>query len=118
MQKILDILDSMGSVTVQQLMDELDTSESTIRRDLVAMDKKGYLTKVHGGAIVNNTNIHTQDEKVINRLKQNRNEKEQIARYAASLIVDNDFVYIDAGTTTAVMIDYITAKNVVLLQTL
>ena len=112
-KKILDILDSMGSVTVQQLMDELDTSESTIRRDLVAMDKKGYLTKVHGGAIVNNTNIHTQDEKVINRLKQNRNEKEQIARYAASLIVDNDFVYIDAGTTTAVMIDYITAKNVV-----
>ena len=40
-KKILDILDSMGSVTVQQLMDELDTSESTIRRDLVAMDKKG-----------------------------------------------------------------------------
>ena len=112
-KKILDILDSMGSVTVQQLMDELDTSESTIRRDLVAMDKKGYLTKVHGGAIANNTNIHTQDEKVINRLKQNRSEKEQIARYAASLIVDNDFVYIDAGTTTAVMIDYITAKNVV-----
>ena len=112
-KKILDILDSMGSVTVQQLMDELDTSESTIRRDLVAMDKKGYLTKVHGGAIVNNTNIHTQDEKVINRLKQNRNEKEQIARYAASLNVDNDFDYIDAGTTTAVMIDYITAKNVV-----
>ena len=35
-KKILDILDSMGSVTVQQLMDELDTSESTIRRDLVA----------------------------------------------------------------------------------
>ena len=74
-KKILDILDSMGSVTVQQLMDELDTSESTIRRDLVAMDKKGYLTKVHGGAIANNTNIHTQDEKVINRLKQNRSEK-------------------------------------------
>ena len=40
-KKILDILDSMGSVTVQQLMDELDTSESTIRRDLVAMDKIG-----------------------------------------------------------------------------
>ena len=39
-KKILDILDSMGSVTVQQLMDELDTSESTIRRDLVALDKK------------------------------------------------------------------------------
>lgn len=46
--RILNIIDSMGSATVQQLMDELDASESTIRRDLVAMDKKGYLTKVHG----------------------------------------------------------------------
>ena len=49
--RILNIIDSMGSATVQQLMDELDASESTIRRDLVAMDKKGYLTKVHGGEI-------------------------------------------------------------------
>ena len=35
--KILSILESMGSVTVQQLMTELDASESTIRRDLNAL---------------------------------------------------------------------------------
>ena len=56
----------------------------------LANGQEGLSHKVHGGAIANNTNIHTQDEKVINRLKQNRSEKEQIARYAASLIVDND----------------------------
>ena len=111
--KIMNIIDSMGSVTVQQLMDELGTSESTIRRDLITMDKKGYLTKVHGGAISNNASIHTQDENVINRQMLNHDEKETIAAYAASLIVDNDFVYIDAGTTTALIIDYISAKNVV-----
>ena len=75
-KKILDILDSMGSVTVQQLMDELDTSESTIRRDLVAMDKKGYLTKVHGGAIANNTNIHTRMRRLstgLSRIAAKRN---------------------------------------------
>ena len=51
------------------------------------------------------------EKKVINRLKQNRNEKEQIARYAASLISDNDFIYIDAGTTTELLIDYIEQRR-------
>ena len=46
--KILSILESMGSVTVQQLMAELDASESTIRRDLTALDAAGRLIKVHG----------------------------------------------------------------------
>ena len=78
--KILNIIDMTGSVTVQQLMDDLDTSESTIRRDLIAMDKKGYLTKVHGGAISNKSSIHTQDEKVINRQMLNHDEKEAIAQ--------------------------------------
>ena len=48
--RILSILESMGSVTVQQLMTELDASESTIRRDLNTLDANGQLIKVHGGA--------------------------------------------------------------------
>lgn len=111
--RILNIIDSMGSATVQQLMDELDASESTIRRDLVAMDKKGYLTKVHGGAISNNSNIHTQDENFTSRQIVNHDEKEEIAKYAASLIKNHDFVYIDAGTTTELMINYIEAQDAV-----
>ena len=110
--RILNIIDSMGSATVQQLMDELDASESTIRRDLVAMDKKGYLTKVHGGAISNNSNIHTQDENFTSRQMVNHDEKEAIAKYAASLIKNHDFVYIDAGTSTELVIDYIKVTNV------
>jgi DeoR family fructose operon transcriptional repressor len=45
--RILSILESMGSVTVQQLMTELDASESTIRRDLNTLDANGQLIKVH-----------------------------------------------------------------------
>lgn len=44
--RILSILESMGSVTVQQLMTELDASESTIRRDLNTLDANGQLIKV------------------------------------------------------------------------
>ena len=39
-------------------------------------------------------------------------EKDKIARYAATMINENDFVFIDAGTTTDRMIDYLDKKNV------
>ena len=103
----------MGSVTVQQLMTELDASESTIRRDLNALAADGQLTKVHGGAILKNAAYGTTDDEVLHRRERNREAKMTIARYAAGLITAGDFVYIDAGTTTDLMIDYITDKNAV-----
>ena len=109
--KILSILERTGSVTVQQLMAELNTSESTIRRDLTALDANGQLTKVHGGAILKNAVYSTTDDEVVHRKEQNREAKEKIARYAAGLIGAGDFVYIDAGTTTELMIDHITEKQ-------
>ena len=111
--KILSILEDMGSVTVQQLMTELDASESTIRRDLTALDARGQLIKVHGGAIIKNTVFSTMDDEVVHRKERNKEEKEAIAIYAAGLIAPGDFVYIDAGTTTERMIDYISNKQAI-----
>jgi DeoR family fructose operon transcriptional repressor len=111
--KILSILERMGSVTVQQLMTELDTSESTIRRDLTALDASGQLIKVHGGAILKNTVYSTRDDEVMLRKEKNREAKQRIAKYAAALIAPGDFVYIDAGTTTECMIDYIATQQAV-----
>ena len=110
--KILSIIEEAGSVTVQDLMEELGASESTIRRDLNTMDANGLLVKVFGGAVAKNTNIRTQDENVDNRKLQNIEEKVAIAKYAAGLIQSGDFVYIDAGTSTELMIDYIKVSNV------
>ena len=55
--KILSIIESEGSATMQKLMIALDASESTIRRDLNTMDENGLLTKVHGGAIAKKPSI-------------------------------------------------------------
>lgn len=110
--KILSILESMGSVTVQQLMKELDASESTIRRDLTSLDAKGMLTKVHGGAILKNTVYRTVDDNVLSRKNRNADAKEILGRYAAALIEPGDFVYLDAGTTTECIIDHIECKDV------
>lgn len=106
-EKILFIIEKEGSATVQQLMNALDASESTIRRDLNTMDSNGLLTKVHGGAIAKKQLIRT-DENIRNRKTRHANAKRMIGKYAASLITQDDFVYIDAGTTTEMMIDFLT----------
>lgn len=111
-QAILDLLEAEGSVTIQQLMTAIDVSESTVRRDLNAMAKKGLLQKVYGGALPKERTINTIDEEVQKRKEMYCDEKSQIARYAAELIVPKDFVYLDAGTTTERMIDYLVEKEV------
>ena len=111
--KILNIIEAEGSATLQDLMTALNASESTIRRDLNTMDENGLLTKVHGGAIANKPLISTYDENVNNRKTLHADEKKVIAKYAASLIQPNDFVYIDAGTTTEMMIQFIQTNEAV-----
>ena len=115
---ILEKLEKESVVYLNDLVKYLNTSESTIRRDLTALDKLGMLRKVHGGATsINDINITTIDDKVENRQGLNINEKILIAEFAASLIKNNDFVYIDAGTTTELMIDFIKTQRLFLLLT-
>lgn len=109
--KILSILESNGSVTVLDLVKELNISESTIRRDLLALDSNGQLIKVHGGAICKSGVRSTVEEKFIHKKELNLEAKKKIGRYAAELIKADDFVYIDAGTTTECIIDSIKTKE-------
>ena len=48
---ILSMLEEKGALSVTELVEQLNTSESTIRRDLVTLDRGGWLKKVHGGAV-------------------------------------------------------------------
>lgn len=114
-KEICDYVNSRNAVTVQELMQQFSASEATIRRDLTELNKKGLLVKVHGGAVALQSQI-TVDYNVAERETVNREAKTNIARYAASLIQSNDLVYLDAGTTTSFLIDYLdygTCKDVV-----
>ena len=106
-ERILKQLEINHEVKVTKLAKELNTSESTIRRDIVELDKMGKLTKVFGGAVPKGSDMISVPTDVAERDLINTEEKERIAKYAATLIEDNDFVYIDAGTTTYRMIDYL-----------
>lgn len=110
---ILHALEERKTVTVSELTRELDTSESTIRRDLNYLHDKGKLKKVHGGATLLQEDFTTLEFDMETKSSMNIEEKERIAKYAATLIRDEDFVYIDAGSTTEKMVDYITNNRAV-----
>lgn len=112
-QQILQILDAHGSTTLAELIPILHASESTIRRDLQEMDEKGLLVRVFGGAISVNNKTNLREENVSEKKEINIREKKRIGKYAAALIKPDDFVYIDAGTTTGAMIPYITEYSAV-----
>ena len=56
---IMEQLNRKRTVTVQELCEALNTSESTIRRDLNELDKQGKLNKVHGGATLPDSPFRT-----------------------------------------------------------
>lgn len=106
--EIIKILEANGTVTVSFIADRLGASEATIRRDLAALDGVGRIRRVHGGAsLPDSSTAVTVDDMIEARSKRNWHEKELIGQYAASLIQPDDFVYIDAGTSTAALVEKI-----------
>ena len=110
-ERILEILREKQSVTVSDLTNWLNTSESTIRRDLTELSRQGLLVKVHGGATAVKS-VLSREEEVITKSKKHQREKREIGSYAASLIRQDDMVYLDAGTTTEMMIDFLNERDV------
>lgn len=108
---ILETVNKQHSVRLVDLCELLNTSESTIRRDLTVLAEKGLLTKVHGGAIAIGETFSPVEYNMEEKSGLNIEEKNAIAKYAASLLEDGDFVFIDAGTTTEKMIDFLPEKR-------
>lgn len=109
---ILQELKVKGIVSVTDLVKILDASESTVRRDLNALDSEGLLKKIHGGAIEIGESASKHDYKVNIRQSLNLDEKYEIAKKAASLIEKGDIIYLDAGTTTENLINFIETEDI------
>ena len=108
---ILGLLREKNSVTVTELKDILNASESTVRRDITALYKAGKLTRVFGGAVALEHTVNAYEPTVAQKSELNIEEKKKIAAYAASLIQPEDFVYLDAGTTTGYMLEHLNGSR-------
>lgn len=101
--QILSILSEKNGASIHMLAGTLGVSEMTIRRDLLELQSKDYLSVVQGVAIVS----RNQDGSSIQKdytLESERvlmqDNKSQIGLTAAAMIEPNDTIIIDTGTTT------------------
>jgi len=94
-------------VSVERLSEHFGISPITVRRDLARLEKEGFLSKVHGGAIYRDT--LTPEPVFSEQIKLHKEEKQRIAQEAAKRIKDGDAIIIESGTTCLPMVGYLGA---------
>lgn len=97
-QKILEILKEKDIVRVTSLSKLFGVSEVTIRSYLEDLEKKGFLSRVHGGAVSSYKPYYNMN--LSQRLEANQKAKIEIAEKVVTLINPNDTIMLNAGTTT------------------
>ena len=98
-----------GLMTVTELSRTLYASESSIRRDLSALEERGVIRRTHGGAelVTNFSNAIAFNK----RAHHNMAAKKAIAKKAATLISDDDVIFLDQSSTAYYLANEILDKK-------
>ena len=96
--RLLDLIRVRGFAALEELVRELGVSESTVRRDLDALEEQGAAKRTHGGVLYAGgmPRLAEFDE----RQPAHWAAKRAIAARAAEVISDGETVLLDGGTTT------------------
>ena len=100
--KIVELVNEKGRVTVKELGEIFEISEVTIRLDLTELEASGLLSRVYGGAVRSYKTYYNMS--LQQRMSSEVENKKEIARYAAGMIKDGDTVMLNSGTTTLLVL--------------
>ncbi len=114
-KQILEILKKEQSVGVTRLARELYASEPTIRRDLLYLEKQGFLKRVYGGAIWGGDPDREIPYSV--RTEEQEDAKAIMARKAAAFLHKGDVVFLDGSSSAARMVEPIQKVGDILVVT-
>lgn len=95
---MLDLIRTKGFAALDELVKELGVSESTVRRDLDALEDQGAAKRTHGGVFYAGGMPRLAD--FDERQPAHWAAKRAIAARAADIICDGETVLLDGGTTT------------------
>ena len=95
--KILQLLGKGNIVSVKELSDTLKVSSVTIRQDLNFLESEALLSRVHGGALINDS------DDIAHRMGIHYKQKFLIARKAADFINEGDTILIESGSVNAIL---------------
>ena len=102
-RKILAEIVIRQRISVAQICALFQISEATARRDLEQMAAQGVILRVHGGAIPIQAGADFRtappELPVIERAREQREEKKRIGAAAAGLVRDGESVFLGSGTT-------------------
>ncbi len=111
--KILDIIRQRQTISSADLLEQVDFSYPTLCRDLNELERENKIVRFHGGVRYADENINALTPHPFacsdyylyqTRQKLNLPEKQAIGRTAASLVQNNDIVFISHGTTTVELV--------------
>lgn len=103
-EEILEILKNEGFISVGELGKRLFASQPTVRRDLDFLEKEGLVRRSHGGAMLPGYSVNTP---ISYRRGKRLNEKMRIAKLAATLIENDQLIFVDGSTTALCLSDFI-----------
>src|ERR1043166_5852569 len=97
-QRSEEYLQKVEFASLEELAKCVEASPSTVRRDLTLLEAAGNVQRTHGGARL--VNPRSDEFTFASRDTHQLTEQEAIGRACAELILPNQSVIIDAGTTT------------------
>lgn len=111
--RILAEVRAHGAVRVADLVDHLDVSEMTVRRDITELDRAGLVRRVHGGAVAADTDgaagRPTDEPAFAEKSTWAPAEKRDIAALAAATVEPGQAVALSAGSTVHLLAQRIAA---------
>lgn len=98
-----------GTAGMEELQAHFGVSANTVRRDVAELLQRGTVEKVYGGVCARQQGPTLTHYDI--RRSNLEEVKTAVAKKAASLVTDGDVVFIDSGTTTLPMIDFLAEKQ-------
>ena len=96
-QRIAELIQGSGSITVARLEEELGISSATARRDLTVLERQGKIRRTHGGAVL--PSLTQQEDSFQQRLEEAVASKKKLAKAALTLLDEDETIFIDSSTT-------------------
>ncbi len=94
---------------ISDISERLGVSPMTTRRDIDILSHQGIVKVLHGAVVYNSNNFSGGLSDYMLNVAENQNidKKKAIGRKAASYIEENDILFIDAGSTTESLANYL-----------
>ena len=109
--EILRVLYQKRKMTVSEIAQAVFASEPSVRRDLASLETQRLIKRFHGGAMLESNGVSVMKNPYLVRELIDYDEKDRIARKAASLVLDSHLIFMDASSSCFRMLPYLRGKK-------